>query len=131
MPTQKDAGKAFEYALITKARDIFSDRFVEVIVEENASLASAFASYQLYSESKKLRYLQASTAAINHVVRLEPNLVNNLPKKDDIKLSLQTDAAGQQGDVRDILIKKKSNTGRSGSLQKTTTKRSNTQGFLP
>ena len=103
MPTQKDAGKAFEFALITEAEKLLS-AICKVTLLKDASYASSKASFQLYNSPEQLRYTQGAVAALTHICQLEPRLAAPSSKSDILELQLMPDSAGQQGDVRDILF---------------------------
>jgi len=103
MPTQKDAGKAFEYSLITQANEVLS-RIHQTNLVIDSSYTSAQHSFFLYNETQRTKYIQAASAAINHIIQLEPRLENSTSETDLLHLQLMPDHAGQQGDVRDILF---------------------------
>ncbi|MFZ5554747.1 MAG: HaeIII family restriction endonuclease [Bacteroidota bacterium] len=103
MPTQKDAGKAFEYALITEANNVLSNAYATNLVID-ACYENAKESFLLYTADQKRNYTRAAIASINHIISLEPRLVNPTTPDDVIQLQLMPDRAGQQGDVRDILF---------------------------
>lgn len=103
MPTQKDAGKAFEFALIAEAHRLLS-AICKVNLLKDATYSSAHSSFQLYPSAQQLRYSQAAIAALTHILQLEPKLAHATSKSDILELQLMPDSAGQQGDVRDILF---------------------------
>lgn len=103
MPTQKDAGKAFEFALITEANAILSRTHTTNLVID-ASYTSAENSFLLYNTAQKAKYNDAAIAAINHIIHLEPRLINPTSAADILQLQLMPDRVGQQGDVRDVLF---------------------------
>lgn len=104
MPTQKQSGKAFEYALINEAFNILTARGITVNVIKNNNYTDALNSYNIYSGRPQLRYSQAAIVAINHIITLEPRLINSTGPADTLTLKLQPDASGQNGDVRDVLF---------------------------
>lgn len=103
MPTQKDAGKAFEFALITQANTILSRTHATNLVID-ASYTSAENSFLLYNNPQKAKYEDAAIAAINHIIHLEPRLLNPSSAGDILQLQLMPDRVGQHGDVRDVLF---------------------------
>ena len=104
MPTQTQSGKAFEYALINEANNILTGRgfTVNVIVDSNYN--DALTCYNIYTGRPRLRYSQAAIAAINHIITLEPRLINPTTPEDTLTLRLQPDTSGRAGDVRDVLF---------------------------
>ncbi len=103
MPSQKDAGKAFEFALIYVAYEILSKRFHVKIVEDS-TYANAEKSFDLFNENQKQGYRNAAKLAINHILSLEPKLQDAKAESDILTLTLQSDIEGQKGDVRDVLF---------------------------
>lgn len=104
MPTQTETGKAFEYALITQASNILSGNNFTVNVVQDATYNITLACYNIFNAATQLRYSQAAAAAINHIVTLEPRLLNTNGNNDNLTLRLQPDAVGIAGDVRDLLF---------------------------
>ena len=104
MPTQTQIGKAFEYALISEANNILTARGFTVNMIMDANYTTCLACFGVFTAKQQTRYLQAAIEAINHIITLEPRLVNPLNARDILTLQLQPDAAGQAGDVRDILF---------------------------
>ncbi|MDB5226293.1 MAG: restriction endonuclease [Bacteroidota bacterium] len=101
--SKKDAGKAFEYALINEATIILSENF-QINLITDTSYKSAEASFNLYNDIERKKYQLAASIAISHIIRLEPKLTYNISTSDILQLQLMPDAAGQAGDVRDILF---------------------------
>ena len=103
MPNKKDTGSAFEFALIDETYKILSDIInVSIILDDTYN--TAYESYLLFSEMERSKYSMAAYAAIGHIIKLEPKLQYTTSKSDALQLQLMPDAAGQQGDVRDILF---------------------------
>lgn len=97
---QTDLGKAFEYACLKALYD-FHSGFQPVEYVENEPYETAL---RFYSEclDKQADLMDGAKAAVRVLNRLEPRLT--YPNKDvPLVLCLQTDAAGQSGDVRDVL----------------------------
>lgn len=103
MPSQTEAGKAFEYALLKQSYSHLSDRH-SVTVNENSSLHVAENCFKLFSTSEQTKYLKAATAAIKHIVELEPRLETPTSSNDILTLQIVADAEGIKGDVRDVLF---------------------------
>lgn len=107
MADQTIMGKAFEYACL---KTIFEELKLnqEVVIDENSAvlIAKNFYSESESSEVEKMNL--AAKAAVKVIVRLEPQL-QNPNKNTPLFLSLQQDARGMAGDVRDVLCIRKQN----------------------
>jgi len=98
---QTSNGKAFEYACVLALYNALRGS-QEVNIEKNAPLETAQRFYNETSDALKSKLNKAANAAARVIIRLEPQLEypeNNIP----LFLSLQTDALGIVGDVRDVL----------------------------
>ncbi|MDR2486489.1 MAG: HaeIII family restriction endonuclease [Clostridiales Family XIII bacterium] len=107
MPTQSEMGKSFEYAVLKAIYEQLAEE-QPVSKIDNTSLDVARGFYDGIGDDLRAVLDAAAVAAIRHIVRLEPQLVTpagNTP----LYLSLQEDAAGQRGDVRDVLIRRQQN----------------------
>ncbi|NCN03760.1 MAG: HaeIII family restriction endonuclease [Candidatus Pacebacteria bacterium] len=98
-------GKAYEYACVLafKAK-IFPIR--NVVLIENTSMKIARTSWNTMDKIKKEELLISATAGIESLIKVEPRIVED--GNDLLELSLQADNEGQDGDVRDVLIIRKS-----------------------
>lgn len=103
MPNQKEAGKAFEYAILNSAFSIISEN-TKVNVVENSSYVIAKECFNLYDSSIKNQYNLAANSAINHIISLEPILQHSINKSDVLEIQLAADNFGIKGDVRDVLF---------------------------
>jgi len=107
MASQTQKGKAFEYACL-KALENHLKTNQEVKINATSALETAKGFYY-DSESKLVEKLdKAASAAVRIILRLEPQLQNpdnNVP----LYLSIQEDAQGIAGDVRDVLCIRKQN----------------------
>ena len=100
-------GKAFEYACLNSMYLSLSAS-QDVRIEMTKQLDNACDLYTRASDSLKENLDEAAAAAIRVVIRLEPQLRfpdRNIP----LFLSLQSDAMGMAGDVRDLLCIRKQN----------------------
>ena len=98
---QTSNGKAFEYACADSLFRMLSAS-QEVIIDDSPQLQTAKCFFNNAPLQLKENIIKAADAATRVIVRLEPQLSypeGNAP----LHLSLQTDAAGQKGDVRDVL----------------------------
>ena len=101
MSIQTRNGKAFEYACLQSLDNALSDT-QEVVVEQNSALEVAQEKYNSSSPELRNSMDLGADAATRVILRLEPQLTysqNNVP----LYLSIQEDARGIQGDVRDVL----------------------------
>ena len=103
MPSQNEAGKAFEYALLKQSYERISDKHSASIIE-NSSFHIAQKCFNLFSKTEQTKYLKAASVAIKHIIELEPRLENPNSSKDVLTLQIVADAAGIKGDVRDVLF---------------------------
>lgn len=104
---QTNNGKAFEYACVDSLYRMFSDN-QEVVVEESPQLETARGFFENAPADLKESIIKAADAASRVIVRLEPQLA--YPEENSpLYLSLQTDAKGQAGDVRDVLCVRNQN----------------------
>ncbi len=104
---QTSNGKAFEYACVVGIYEsLKSTQSVEI--EETPQLLTAKGLYEAIDEKMKDALDAAARAAIRVIQRLEPQLwfANG---NEPLYLTIQADAAGIKGDVRDILCIRKQN----------------------
>ena len=100
-------GKAFEYACLKSFYDRLS-AFQEVVVADSSQLGKTKQFYLASTDELRSGFDLAANAAARAIVRLEPQLAhpgNNAP----LVLSIQADARGQHGDVRDLLCMRRQN----------------------
>lgn len=104
---QVKQGKAFEYAcLLSFYKYLKKDQ--DIVINDNITyqLAKDFYDSLSYVEKEKLNL--GARAAIKGIIRLEPQLDNPMTNSPLI-LSLQEDAKGIHGDVRDVLCIRQQN----------------------
>ncbi|WP_160683616.1 HaeIII family restriction endonuclease [Clostridium sp. C2-6-12] len=107
MAIQTSLGKAFEYACLNSLNSELSDQ-QEVILEDTSALNVARDFYNGADEKTKEKMDLAANAAVRVILRLEPQLQNPL-KNNPLYLTIQEDAAGISGDVRDVLCIRRQN----------------------
>lgn len=100
---QTSNGKAFEFACIIALRDRY--HYAQIIIEKSPQLDTAINYYNGLSCQNRRFMDYAAQTAIHIIERLEPQLWN-VSETTPLFLSLQADAAGTKGDVRDVLIRK-------------------------
>ncbi len=98
-------GKAYEYSCVISLQEIVS-KYRNVIIEENSSMKIARERFNSISENKRNIMLRSASAGINAILTMEPRIIED--GSDDLKISLQSDDAGISGDVRDVLVIRKS-----------------------
>ena len=103
MPSQTEAGKAFEYALLIEINEILGTHQT-ITIREDDCFNIAENCYGQFDEMEKSNYKKAVIAAIEHLLDLEPRLENPLDSNDLLELQIVPDSQGIQGDVRDILV---------------------------
>ena len=98
---QTSNGKAFEYACVDSLYKMLSKE-QEVTIEASSQLETAKRFFETATGKLKENIIKAADAASRVIVRLEPQL--SYPEGNSpLYLSLQSDAKGQRGDVRDVL----------------------------
>ena len=101
MAIQTENGKAFEYATLLSLQNyLISDQ--QVVIQHTAALGTAQNFYLNLGRTIKLDMDLAANAAIRILLRMEPQLENPLGNTP-LYLSIQEDAIGMTGDVRDVL----------------------------
>lgn len=104
---QTSNGKAFEYACVLGLYEALKETQA-VEIEESPQLLTAKGLYEAIDDKMKESLDAASRAAVRVIQRLEPQLwfANG---NEPLYLSIQADAAGIKGDVRDVLCLRKQN----------------------
>lgn len=104
---QTSNGKAFEYACVIALYEQLESG-QQIIIEVSPQMETAQKLYDMISEDKQSLLDVAARAAVKIIKRLEPQLAE--PNGNEpLFLSLQADAAGIKGDVRDVLCIRKQN----------------------
>ena len=106
MANQTTNGKAFEYACLTALReDLVIHR--PLMVVEDKPFFNAQRDFFNLSEKQKDDMLLAARAARKLLYKFEPRLLWGIsPSRlldEDVTLQIQSDKAGQNGDVRDVI----------------------------
>ena len=103
MANQVINGKAFEYALLRA----FYDRLREitnVTIIDNGPYRTAQRCFLQISEREKDSFRISASAAVNFLLDIEPRLSKGINASDELNLKISADEAGQNGDVRDVLL---------------------------
>ena len=104
---QTSNGKAFEYACVIALHEQLSSGQI-IVIDDSPQMETARKLYEEVSEEMKISLDAAARAAVRIIKRLEPQLVE-ANGNEPLFLSLQADAAGIRGDVRDVLCLRKQN----------------------
>lgn len=104
---QTSLGKAFEYACLNSLNNAIKG-VQQVVIEQNNAIQNARISYENATTEMRNNMDLGADAATRVIMRLEPQITtshNNVP----LYLSIQEDAMGIAGDVRDVLCIRKQN----------------------
>ena len=97
-------GRAYEYiCLTTLYNEISKVRSVEI--EQNSAYNAAFHAWLLVSPFFQNVLTESAKSAVATIFDMEPMIIE--PSGDLLKLKIQTDNQGKDGDVRDIVICRK------------------------
>lgn len=98
-------GKAYEYACMRAIVDgVGHVRKVRII--HNSSLIVAESAWRSLDDAQRVKMVKSARAGIESLLQLEPKITED--GNDDLELSLQPDTKGIEGDVRDVLIIRRS-----------------------
>jgi hypothetical protein len=103
MNNQTVNGKTFEYALLLE----FYERLkttTSVSITKNEPYKTAKGFFDSFDEHEQDKFRITASASINFLIDIEPRLSNGINEDDILVLELVSDQAGQNGDVRDVLI---------------------------
>lgn len=96
-----DQGRAYEYiCLLTLNEEISKIRKAEI--EYNSAYQAAEHAWNLVDEAFQSILTQSAKAAVETIFDMEPMIIEE--SNDILKLKIQIDAKGEEGDVRDIVI---------------------------
>lgn len=101
MAIQTKNGKAFEYATLISLHSFLSNN-QPVVIQTTPALVTAQRFYSVLGGTLRRDMDLAANAAIRGLLRLEPQLEHPC-RNTPLYLSIQPDAAGIGGDVRDVL----------------------------
>ena len=101
-----DQGRAFEYACIIKLKENIKN-YRSVIID-NESVKAAKRAWHTQSQSSQQKYLCAADAFIDTLFSAEPLILECDGDDDIVVISINKDSDAENGDVRDIIISRKS-----------------------
>ena len=99
-------GKAFEYALAHQYYTFIQAAGKNVELVENSALAVARGFYNSFPNDKKSEFDIAAKQTIETMLKIEPGLQAQRNGSDKLFISLQSDAEGAVGDVRDVVFRR-------------------------
>lgn len=99
-------GKAFEYSLAYQYYDYLQAKGRNVVMVENAALNVARVFYNSFASGKKAEFDIAAKQTIETMLKIEPGLLAQKNNSDRLFISLQNDAEGAFGDVRDVVFRR-------------------------
>ena len=98
-------GRAYEYAFINLLHDNIKN-IRSTKIEKNSSWDANENAWNSVSKEMQELLTTSASSTINTIIELEPKISET--ENDELTLEFQSDEAGIQGDVRDILLKRKS-----------------------
>jgi len=98
-------GKAYEFACI-KAFETLLIKIRPLEIINNRSLLIAQERYNEISDSEQKEMLKSALAGLEIIIKMEPKIIED--GKDKLVLELQADTIAENGDIRDILIIRRS-----------------------
>ena len=101
-------GKAFEYALAKQYYEYLCNEGVNVELLENDAFAVARNYYNGFTSAQKRRFDDSASATINTMIKIEPGLMYPNNNGNVLKIALNSDNDGAEGDVRDVVFKRES-----------------------
>lgn len=96
-------GRAYEYAWMTTLFNAL-DSVRETEIKYNSSYDANERAWNEISEEKRELYAISANAAVDAIIELEPLMEED--SRDTLFLEFQKDEFGEQGDVRDIVIRR-------------------------
>ena len=97
-------GRAFEYACI----EVLEKRIAEhrTVKVDKTSVMAAYNAWQAVEQEQQDSFITAANAFIDTLFQAEPLILEYDSENDIIELSINKDSDAEQGDVRDIVIKR-------------------------
>lgn len=99
-------GKAFEYALAKTYADYLQSIGVNAVLSENQALAVAERFFNGMSANVQSGFLAAALKTVETMVKLEPGFTAQSDNNDILQITLNADANGEDGDVRDVVFRR-------------------------
>lgn len=99
-------GKAFEYALATQYCQYLMERRVDVTLVEDGAYEAAKEYYSEMPFAKRRKFDYCAALTIDTIVRLEPGLTAVDPRGGSLRIVINPDSKGEDGDVRDVVFER-------------------------
>lgn len=96
-----DHGRAYEYVCLTVLYDKIN-KYRKCVIEENSSFIAAQNAWNNIDEMLQGNLALSAESFVGTLFELEPLIIED--SGDILKLNLQADFKGEEGDVRDIII---------------------------
>jgi HaeIII restriction endonuclease. len=103
MGSQTQSGKAFEYAVASAILDVLGRE--NIAISDMDRFIKAGSDYRYLEPAEAARLIESATRSIELVCLFEPNLEAVKRGLQKLSLQLPKDSAGEDGDVRDIVLK--------------------------
>lgn len=101
-PSQSQAGRAFEYAVVCALKSVIGE--ANVSVHGNSGSLLAASDFASFPNAVQQASIAAATAAIRQMLLFEPHLQAAMDAQISLLITMQPDQSGALGDVRDIVI---------------------------
>lgn len=114
-----DQGRAFEYACISALKDSIEQAGLNPTINQDSSFQVAEQNFNLLTDENPSHaedLKKAANKVSETLLKTEPKLSTNEESFRELKLSIQPDAVGMSGDVRDVIVIKAS-TGNQGDWE--------------
>lgn len=96
-------GRAYEFAYLLTFTGVLKLHNIEIEVDKNSSFFASKSAWDALDETTHNKYLLSATAGVNAILDAEPLILED-DGSDRLIIKIQPDGAGEEGDVRDILI---------------------------
>lgn len=97
-------GRAYEYICLTTLCSEIS-KFRNVEIEQNSAYNAAYHAWSQVGQVFQNILIDSAKSAVATIFDMEPMIIEK--SNDLLKLKIQTDSEGKDGDVRDIVIRRK------------------------
>lgn len=104
MASQTQSGKSFEYAIVRALTDLISLEGVSFLVVEDDMLRTARKHFDSLSQNDQKTCITSARAGLEHLVYLEPRLLNQTSSEDVLRVYIQSSSTGAIGDPRDVIF---------------------------
>ena len=99
-------GKAFEYAIAEVYCKYINKAGFQAKLIENDALTQARKYFQSFNDADQQKFKDAALATIDTMIKIEPGLIAQKTQNDVLSIFLQKDQEGENGDVRDVVVRR-------------------------